>query len=76
MRSKTKVIQKPIPIGGTFPNWSFDGSSTGQAEGDDPGHDFDGPTKFLERAAGRKGLLLPSAFSEDLRGTPRPQLLA
>ena len=35
MRSKTKVIQKPIPIGGTFPSWSFDGSSTGQAEGDD-----------------------------------------
>eukprot|EP00271_Cylindrocystis_brebissonii_P006983 TRINITY_DN1_c0_g1_i1.p1 TRINITY_DN1_c0_g1~~TRINITY_DN1_c0_g1_i1.p1 ORF type:complete len:418 (-),score=67.33 TRINITY_DN1_c0_g1_i1:698-1951(-) len=33
MRSKTKVIQKPIPVGGKFPNWSFDGSSTGQAEG-------------------------------------------
>jgi len=36
MRSKTKVIQKPIPAGSTaFPMWSFDGSSTGQAEGDD-----------------------------------------
>lgn len=33
MRSKTKVIQKPIPVGGDFPEWSFDGSSTGQAEG-------------------------------------------
>ena len=36
MRSKTKVIQKPIPAGSTaFPMWSFDGSSTGQADGDD-----------------------------------------
>eukprot|EP00245_Coleochaete_scutata_P006859 TRINITY_DN21672_c0_g1_i1.p1 TRINITY_DN21672_c0_g1~~TRINITY_DN21672_c0_g1_i1.p1 ORF type:complete len:421 (+),score=76.40 TRINITY_DN21672_c0_g1_i1:96-1358(+) len=34
MRSKTKVIQKPIPAGSLdFPSWSFDGSSTGQAEG-------------------------------------------
>ena len=33
MRSKTKVLQKPIPIGGDFPDWSFDGSSTEQAEG-------------------------------------------
>jgi len=36
MRSKTKVLQKPIPAGSTaFPQWSFDGSSTGQAEGGD-----------------------------------------
>mmetsp|Transcript_7535 Transcript_7535/g.27351 ORF Transcript_7535/g.27351 Transcript_7535/m.27351 type:complete len:393 (+) Transcript_7535:77-1255(+) len=36
MRSKTKVMQKPLPAGSTdFPMWSFDGSSTGQAEGDD-----------------------------------------
>merc|ERR1712157_146517 len=36
MRSKTKVLQKPLPAGSTaFPQWSFDGSSTGQAEGDD-----------------------------------------
>lgn len=33
MRSKTKVLQTPQPIGGDFPEWSFDGSSTGQAEG-------------------------------------------
>jgi glutamine synthetase len=34
MRSKTKVIQKDIPAGSLdFPEWSFDGSSTGQAEG-------------------------------------------
>lgn len=26
MRSKTKVIQKPVPVGGSFPDWSFDGS--------------------------------------------------
>lgn len=27
MRSKTKVIQKPLPVGSTdFPDWSFDGS--------------------------------------------------
>ena len=26
MRSKTKVLQKPIPVGGDFPDWSFDGS--------------------------------------------------
>ncbi|CAM6009549.1 unnamed protein product [Sphagnum balticum] len=34
MRSKTKVIQTDIPPGSLdFPDWSFDGSSTGQAEG-------------------------------------------
>jgi len=35
MRSKTKVIQKPVTSGNPrdFPDWSFDGSSTGQAEG-------------------------------------------
>lgn len=34
MRSKTKVLQKPLPVGSTdFPEWNFDGSSTGQAEG-------------------------------------------
>jgi glutamine synthetase len=34
MRSKTKVIQEPIKAGSLdFPKWSFDGSSTGQAEG-------------------------------------------
>lgn len=35
MRSKTKVIQKPVTSGNSkdFPDWSFDGSSTGQAEG-------------------------------------------
>ncbi len=35
MRSKTKVIQKPITSldPKEFPDWSFDGSSTGQAEG-------------------------------------------
>ena len=26
MRSKTKVLQTPIPVGGDFPEWSFDGS--------------------------------------------------
>ena len=35
MRSKTKCIPNPIPVGGKFPEWSFDGSSTGQAVGDD-----------------------------------------
>eukprot|EP00850_Spirogloea_muscicola_P012362 SM000079S22480 [mRNA] locus=s79:447671:451529:+ [translate_table: standard] len=36
MRSKTKVIPKPVPAGSVdFPQWSFDGSSTGQAEGGD-----------------------------------------
>lgn len=35
MRSKTKVIQKPVTSldPKEFPDWSFDGSSTGQAEG-------------------------------------------
>lgn len=35
MRSKTKVIQKPVTSMNPkdFPDWSFDGSSTGQAEG-------------------------------------------
>ena len=35
MRSKTKVLQKPVTSGkaADFPDWSFDGSSTGQAEG-------------------------------------------
>mmetsp|Transcript_13683 Transcript_13683/g.34444 ORF Transcript_13683/g.34444 Transcript_13683/m.34444 type:complete len:390 (-) Transcript_13683:41-1210(-) len=35
MRSKTKVIQDPVSVGGKFPLWSYDGSSTGQAEGGD-----------------------------------------
>mmetsp|Transcript_36299 Transcript_36299/g.43861 ORF Transcript_36299/g.43861 Transcript_36299/m.43861 type:complete len:423 (-) Transcript_36299:182-1450(-) len=35
MRSKTKCIPEPIEVGGDFPEWSFDGSSTGQAEGND-----------------------------------------
>jgi len=35
LRSKTKVIPDAIPVGGDFPSWSFDGSSTGQAEGND-----------------------------------------
>lgn len=35
MRSKTKVIPDSVPVGGDFPDWSFDGSSTGQAEGND-----------------------------------------
>jgi hypothetical protein len=26
MRSKTKVLQTPVPVGGTFPDWVFDGS--------------------------------------------------
>ena len=34
MRSKTKVLQKPVEVGGVFPDWSFDGSSTEQATGD------------------------------------------
>jgi len=36
MRSKTKVIPKPNSSmdPSTFPEWSFDGSSTGQATGD------------------------------------------
>ncbi|CAM6124304.1 unnamed protein product [Calypogeia fissa] len=34
MRAKTKVMQKPLPAGSIdFPEWSFDGSSTGQAAG-------------------------------------------
>ena len=33
MRSKTKVLQKPVEVGGVFPDWSFDGSSTEQATG-------------------------------------------
>lgn len=35
MRSKTKVLQKPVTSMDPkdFPEWSFDGSSTGQAEG-------------------------------------------
>lgn len=35
MRAKTKCIPEPITSGNPddFPNWSFDGSSTGQAEG-------------------------------------------
>jgi glutamine synthetase len=34
MRSKTKVIQEPLGLNPKdYPDWSFDGSSTGQAEG-------------------------------------------
>jgi len=39
MRSKTKILEKPVPVGGEasgqFPDWSFDGSSTNQAAGED-----------------------------------------
>jgi len=35
MRSKTKVYSNPIPVGGEFHDWWFDGSSTGQAEAQD-----------------------------------------
>lgn len=36
MRSKTKVIPQPVTSlqASDFPSWSFDGSSTGQAAGD------------------------------------------
>ncbi len=39
MRSKTKCIPKPITSmnAADFPSWSFDGSSTGQAEGNNSG---------------------------------------
>lgn len=34
MRGKTKVIQEPLGLNPKdYPDWSFDGSSTGQAEG-------------------------------------------
>ncbi len=34
MRAKTKVIQEPLGMNPKdYPDWSFDGSSTGQAEG-------------------------------------------
>ena len=36
MRSKTRVVRVPdMPAPGDFPDWSFDGSSTEQATGDD-----------------------------------------
>jgi hypothetical protein len=34
MRSKTKTFDKPLGLNpADYPDWSFDGSSTGQAEG-------------------------------------------
>ena len=35
LRSKTKIINKPVKKLGDFPDWGFDGSSTMQAEGND-----------------------------------------
>lgn len=36
LRSKARIVQVPShPAPSDFPQWSFDGSSTGQAEGDD-----------------------------------------
>lgn len=36
MRSKTKTFNKPLSMDAKeYPDWSFDGSSTGQAEGRD-----------------------------------------
>ena len=32
LRSKTKVLPNQVAVGGTFPDWTFDGSSTGQAD--------------------------------------------
>jgi glutamine synthetase len=34
LRSKTKTLEKELGLSPTdYPDWSFDGSSTGQAEG-------------------------------------------
>ncbi len=35
LRSKTKILQKPVSAAKDLPVWSFDGSSTGQAHGHD-----------------------------------------
>ena len=32
LRSKTKVLPNQVAVGGTFPDWTFDGSSTGQSD--------------------------------------------
>ncbi len=32
LRSKTKVLPNAVAVGGAFPDWTFDGSSTGQSD--------------------------------------------
>jgi hypothetical protein len=32
LRSKTKVLPNAVAVGGVFPDWTFDGSSTGQSD--------------------------------------------
>ena len=35
LRSKTKIIEGPVKSVDDLPNWNYDGSSTGQAQGSD-----------------------------------------
>lgn len=32
VRSRTRVLQEPVRLSGTFPEWEFDGSSTGDID--------------------------------------------
>ena len=65
MRSKTKVLQKPVTSFNPkdLPDWSFDGSSTGQAEG----NNSDCILKWAPLHFSRE---TPSAFS----GHPSPPI--
>lgn len=75
MRSKTKVLQKPVNSMDPkdFPEWSYDGSSTGQAKGNNS-------DCILRRELARPGsqvelcsLLRPGALTPP-PATPRPAL--
>ncbi|WMV41192.1 hypothetical protein MTR67_034577 [Solanum verrucosum] len=35
MRSKSRTISKPVKDASELPKWNYDGSSTGQAPGED-----------------------------------------
>lgn len=75
MRSKTKVLQKPVNSMDPkdFPEWSYDGSSTGQAKGNNSDcilrRELARPESQVELCS----LLRPGALTPP-PATPRPAL--
>lgn len=66
MRAKTKVIQEPLGMNPKdYPDWSFDGSSTGQAEGNNSDCILKcGDITILTKHQLCCGIVLPLPFTE------------
>ena len=73
IRSKTRVLDDTVLVG-NFPEWNFDGSSTGQAKGEDseiilkPRAYFRDPLRAENRRGCRSYLVLCDTYNPD--GTP------